>query len=179
MNKKAPRGSTARSSTEEASNSSVSDGASPSASRKQTAPKKGKSGRTVSSLTEDQLQRKRSNDRHAQRKIRERQRENVANLELALAERDSASVEKDHEIARKDHEIALLNQKADHLESEVRWYRDRTQGEYAHSHEGGATSIDYREQSVASDASKLTKTKTDHVASFLSIGAFHLPYFTT
>ena len=125
------------SSPEEHSRSSSSEHADSSTSQKQVVSKKAKTtSRTVSTLTDEQLDRKRSNDREAQRKIRQKNKEKFEHYEA--------------ELAHKDRVIA-------HLHTENQSYRDY----HGHQRDTEARQVgtDTQRQSVASDSSEFMSHK--------------------
>lgn len=139
MDRKPTLASTTASSPEERSLSSSPDRSTSSASKKQQVPKKGKSStRKVSSLTEDQLERKRANDREAQKNIRQRVKDNIKKLEFDLEAEKVKVADRDAGIRQLEHENEQLR---DHLQ----------QSRFTHDQEGRAMSLDPRRPSIASE----------------------------
>lgn len=138
MNRKPRLASTAVSSPEELSLSPSPATATASTSKKarQTTKVKG-SARKVSSLNEDQLERKRANDREAQRNIRQRNKDHIKQLEAQLEEEKAKVEERDAAIR--------------HLEQENAHLRGELQSRLAHDTESRGVSHDHPRPSTISE----------------------------
>jgi septal ring factor EnvC (AmiA/AmiB activator) len=75
--------------------------------------------RSVSTLSDAQLERKRANDREAQRLIRQRTRKHIENLERQVAEKDQRYSELERQVAELSKEKDQALQRNSELEAQI------------------------------------------------------------